>query len=305
MKSLLILAVFAAPLAAQEAAPTPPPAEIHDAAAPDAAPVAKAEEPAASVGKPETPKAEEPKVTVETPKLVETKPLPPAAKSVGPDDEWLFAKSAAEDSDSAVQEAAVDELRLFVRRHPDAPQAPDALFAIAGLRARKEWREAATALLRLIYEYHGSAAELRAKSTYLELIGNKASRKQRAALNDLVNVPDDADKADRLAGVWARVAEKAPDALYEPVADEIREFFVRFPDHKDNDKLQAALARLHAANDKPAAAVLAWRKLLALYPGSALRAQAQMSIGDLYADALREPKKAIDAYQQVIASYPG
>ena len=93
-------------------------------------------------------------------------------------------------------------------------------------------------------------------------------------------------------------------AFYEPAAEEIRDFFVRFPEHKDNDKLQAALARLHAANDKPAAAVVAWRKLLALYPDSGLRARAQLAIGDLYADALREPKKAIDAYQDLIANYP-
>ncbi|MFI5345362.1 MAG: tol-pal system YbgF family protein [Elusimicrobiota bacterium] len=350
MKTLLLLAVFAAPLAAQEAAPSAPAAEVKDLAAPapgsapapaeakaltappseetkvsaqkaaDSVPAkpaepVKVEEKKPEPAKVEAPKAEEPKVVVESPKLEGTKPLPPvakkaaakpvaAAKVVGPDDEWLFAKSAAEDADSAVQDAAVDELRLFVRRHPDASQAPDALFLIAGLRAKKDWQLAAASLLRLIYEYNGSEAELRAKSTYLELIGNKASRKQRSALNDLVNVPDTDDKADRLSALWARVAEKAPDALYEPVADEIRDFLVRFPDHKDNDKLQAALARLHAANDKSAAAVLAWRKLLALYPESALRPQAQMAIGDLHADALRDPKKAIDAYQQVIASYP-
>jgi len=296
---------------------TPTPPEVHEAAQKAAESVApKAEAPV----KAETPaKVEEPKVEVSAPKQIETKPLPPAkkenkeepkpaakpqAKAAGPDDEWLFAKSAAEDSDSAVQDASVDDLRLFVRRHPEAAQAPDALFLIASLKTKKDWQQAATALLRLVYEYHGSAAELRAKSNYLELVGNKASRKQRPLLNDLVNVPDADDKADRLSALWSRVAEKAPDALYEPVSAEIQDFFVRFPDHKDNDKLQAALARLHAANDKPAAAVLAWRKLLALYPASALRPQAQMAIGDLYADALRDPKKAIDAYQQLIASYP-
>ena len=298
-------------------APAPP--EVHEAAKKTAEEIApKAAAPI------ETPKAEEPKIEVAAPKLEETKPIPPAAKkeepkkdepkpaaapkpaakAVGPDDEWLFAKSAAEDSDSNVQDAAVDDLRLFVRRHPDAPQAPDALALIASLKAKRDWQQSAVALLRLVYEYHGSAAELRAKSTYLELVGNKASRKQRPLLNDLVNVPDADSKADRLSALWSRVAEKAPDALYVPVSAEIQDFLVRFPDHKDNDKLQGALARLHAANDKPAAAVLAWRKLLALYPDSALRPQAQMAIGDLYADALRDPKKAIDAYQQLIASYP-
>lgn len=297
---------------AQEAADAVAPKEEPQAEAPKEEPkpeepkaeapkedAAKAEEP-----KPEPkPKAPEPKVTVTAPKLEETKPLP-AAKPAGEKEEWAFVKGAAADSDSAVQDAAAVELKLFVRRHPDSAHAPEALALFAGLRAKKDWEAAAAADLQLVYEYHGSASELQAKSSYLELVGKKASRKQRAALTDLVNVPDLADKADRLSALWTRVAETAPDALYEPVTAEVRDFLVRFPDHKDNDRLQAALARLHAANDKPAAAVLSWRKLLALYPASAQRAQAQMTIGDLYADALRDPKKAIDAYQQLIADDP-
>lgn len=335
MKTLCLLAALSVPLAAQpapaasalaaapaspaaapaETAPTPPPAEATDAA-PRAAetPAAKADAPA-SVARPEAlkpdapivepPKVEEPKVTVTSPKLEETKPLPSeSAKSAGPDAEWAFVKSIAEDSDSAVQEAAVENLRLFARRYPESAQAPEACFLLAGLRAKRDWQASAVALLHAIYEYPGSSVELRAKSTYLELVSNKASRHLRPILNDFVNGNDAADKSDRLSEIWRKVAEKAPDAFYEPAAEEIRDFFVRFPEHKDNDKLQAALARLHAANDKPAAAVVSWRKLLALYPGSELRAKAQLSIGDLYADPLRDPKKAIDAYQDLIAQYP-
>jgi len=340
MKTFLFLAALAAPLAAQEPAPAAPPAEVHDAGAPsDAAPAAvvapaapsaetaaveekhllvppseetkatagKAAEAVSAKAKAEEPKAVEPKVIVASPKLEETKPLPPAvsAKFAGPDAEWAFVKSASEDADAAVQDSASDDLRLFVRRHPDAPQAPEALALLAAVRQKKgDWQSAAAALLRAMHEYPESKGALRAKSSYLELVDKKASRKQRQALNDLAFAPDAADKADRLSALWSRAADTAPDALYEPVAVEIRDFFVRFPDHKDNDKLQAALARLHAANDKPAAAVLAWRKLLALYPESALRPQAQKSVGDLYADALRDPKKAIDAYQDLIANYP-
>jgi len=285
---LLLLAALAAPALAEDAVPAASTAAVAEAPTPAAAP--------------EPLKPEEPKVVVSAPKLEETKPLPP--KPVSADDEWAFAKAAAEDPDAGAQEAAADELRQFVRRRPQAPQAPEALALLAGLRAKRDWPAAAAAYLRLIYEYHGAPAELRAKSSYLELLDKKASRKQRAALADLVNVPDLADKADRLAVVWPRVAAEAPDALYDPAVAEIRDFLVRFPEHKDDDRLQAALARLHAANDKPAAAVLSWRKLLALYPSSSLRPEAQRAVGDLYAEPLRDYKKAIDAYQQVVADYP-
>lgn len=343
MKTLLLLAALAAPLAAQPAAA--PAAEAPAASSPAAA--AKAAEPAAEAAKPEAPKpdapivepakteppkapdakadetkapeakapeakAAEPSVSVAAPKREETKPLPvekkeaaaEPAKSAGPEAEWAFVKSVAGDSDSAVQDAAVESLRLFARRYPESEHAPEAYFLLAGLRAKRDWQTSAVALLHAIYEYAGSPVELRAKSTYLELVSNKASRRLRPILNDFVNGNDAADKSDRLSAIWQKVADKAPDAFYEPAADEIRDFFVRFPDHKDNDKLQAALARLHAANDKAAAAVVSWRKLLALYPDSALRSKAQLAIGDLYADPLREPKKAIDAYQDLIAQYP-
>jgi tetratricopeptide (TPR) repeat protein len=320
MKTLALVAALALPLAAQ----TPAPDAAASAAKPETpkpdAPIVeppKAEAPKAEPAKAETPKAaeakaEEPAVSVTTAKLEETKPLPPepkaespkAAKFAGPDAEWAFVKSMAGDSDAATQDASVESLRLFARRYPESAHAPDAYVLLAGLRAKRDWQTSAAALLHAIYEYAGSPVELRAKSAYLELVGNKASRRLRPILNDFVNGNDAADKADRLSGIWRKVAEKAPDAFYEPAADEIREFFVRFPEHKDNDKLQGALARLHAVNDQPAAAVVSWRKLLALYPDSELRSKAQLSIGDLYADALREPKKAIDAYQELIASYP-
>ncbi len=217
---------------------------------------------------------------------------PELVKNLGPEEEWAFVKSAAEDPDAAVQDAAIDELNLFARRFPDAPQAAEALSALASLRAKKGDWPAALAIY------------LRAKSSYLELVDKKASRKQRQALNDLASTIESAAKADRLSDLWQRAALMAPDSFYEPLADEIRSFSARYPLHAEGDKLQAALARVHAANAKPAAAALAWRKLLALYPASPLRPIALKSLGDLYADALRDPKKAIDAYQDLIANYP-
>lgn len=228
-----------------------------------------------------------------------------AAKGVSAEDEFSFAKAAAEDADSATQEAAIDELDLFYRRHPDHASAPEAAYLKASLMAKKgDWQPALAALLRLIHEHAGSKTELKAKSAYLELVDKKASRRHRGPLQALVAVSDAPKAADRLSAVWQKLADTAPDAVYEPAAEEIRSVFARFPDLKDGDRLQASLARLHAANGKNAAAVLAWRKLLAAYPASALRPAAQMAVGDLYSDALRDPKKAIDAYQELVAQYP-
>ena len=341
MKTAALILALAAPLAAQTlqdraspsgAAPepaspdltTPPSAVVKESARkaaeevkadpPKAAPAAASDEakteapvPAAAAGKHAVAKAAEaaktdaPKTEEAAPKSVEIK----ASKPSGPDEEWAFVKAAAADPDGAMQEAAIENLSLFVRRYPDYASAPDALALLAGLRVKKgQWQQGATELLRLIYEYADSSAQMNAKSSYLELIKKKAWSSQRPAFNALVVGSDAVGKADRLSALWQKAADKEPEAFYEPAADGIRDFFVRFPAHPDNDKLQAALARLHAANGKPASAATAWRKLLALYPDSGLRAGAQLALGDLYADALRDPKKAIDAYQELIAAYP-
>ena len=79
-------------------------------------------------------------------------PIPaPAVRIIGADDEFNFAKAAAEDADAAVQEAAMEDLAVFVRRHPAAAQAPEAILLLAGLKQKKgDWQPATVSLLRLL-----------------------------------------------------------------------------------------------------------------------------------------------------------
>ncbi len=305
---LLPLLLCAAPAFSQEeaaSAPVAPEAEVSEA--PKGLPRPSmiednSKEETKPKPKPESKSEAEPKPE---PRLEPKATAAPAAKAIGPDNEYDFAKTAAEDADGAIQEAAIEELGLFARRHPDAEQTPEAIFLRAQLmQKRGDWQPALAAYLRLSHEFPGSKTGLRAKSSFLEVIDKKASRRQRPLLGALVSVSDSPDKGERLSVLWQKLVETIPDAVYEPVADEIASVFVRFPNLKDADKLQAALARLRAANNKPAAALVSWRKLLALHPISAQRANALMAIGDLYADSLRDPKKAIDAYQELVGKYP-
>lgn len=292
MKTLLLLSSLAGLAAAQEAAAPAPEAEVQEApAAPATEPAPPEASPAPAVEKAaEAPAA--PAVEME-------------AGATGPDEEWAFVKASAEEPDGAIAEASMEDLKLFARRHPESAQAPEAMLLLAGLQQKKgEWQSALSVYLRLLYEFPANKTVLRAKSSYLELVEKKASRKQRPLLGELVRLPELPDKADRLSALWRKVADQLGETLYEPAAEEIRDFSVRFPGHRDGDKLLAALARLHGANGKAAAALLSWRKLLALHPASPLRAQAQMAAGDLYADALKDPRRAIDAYQDLVERHP-
>jgi TolA-binding protein len=315
--ALLAVPAFSQPDEAPAAAPAAPAAEVSEGASAPAETKKNEQEAPKSEPVPE-PKKEEPKPEPKPEPRPEPNELKKAlqeaekvgpAKTVavvpGPEAEFAFAKAAGDDANADVSEAAMADLELFARRYPESPLAPEALLQLAGLRQKKgDWQPAMTTLLRLLYEYPSTKVGLRAKSDYLTLVDKKASRKQRQLLADLVKLPEAGDKADRLSLLWRRLVDDAPDALYEPVAAEIRDFQVRFPSHPDGDKLQAQLARLHSVNGKPAAALLACRKLLALFPDSPLRSKAQMFVGDLYAQELRDPKKAIDAYQDLVSQYP-
>jgi TolA-binding protein len=272
-------------------------------AAPKETPAAASGAPAAPAVAADTATVAAPAPSADAAPKIEAAKAP--AKTIGPDDEWAFAQAAGRDENQDVRRAAIAELSLFARRRPDAPQAPDALLLLADLRQKNgDWQRALTDLLHLIAEYPKSEALLRAKSDYLALVDRKASRRNRPALEALPALIDADAPTDRLSQAWQALADRAPDAVYEPAVREIEDFVVRFPNHPDADKLLQALARLDAANDQPAAALLTWRKLLALCPASELRPRALKSIGDLYADSLRDPRAAISAYQDLAAQYP-
>lgn len=318
MKALLLVALsWASAQEAAEPAPSAPPTEVVEAA-PDGASVAAAAPDGAADKAPRPmadaaprPEKEPLLVAPPSPEVQEAarktaeQVVPQAPVRVDPGDEWDFAKAAAEETDPAMQDAAAEELRLFVRRHPDAAQAPEALSLLAGLRARrKDWQAAAVALLRAVHEYPQSKSALRAKSAYLDLVDKNAARKQKAALSALASPGEGADRAARLAALWERLADAAPDALYAPAVEEVRGFLARFPSYERTDRLLAALARLHAANGEAAAAALTWRKLLALKTGADLRPAALLSLGELYAGPLKDPRRAIDAYEELVEAYP-
>jgi TolA-binding protein len=310
VKNLILVAALCAPAFAADApAATAAAGAPAVSAAPGAPPVVASDSPLKPADAAPAPAAVPAKAAAAPAKAVDAELKAEVAKAsvkvVGPDDEWAFAKAAGQDENEDVRRAAIAELALFARRRPDSARAPDALLLLADLRQKNgDWQRALADLLHLIAEYPNSEALLRAKSDYLALVERKASRRARAALSALPSGIDATAPVDRLSQVWQALADRAPDAVYEPAVREIEDFVVRFPNHPDADKLLQALARLHAANDQPAAALLTWRKLLALCPASELRPRALKSIGDLYADSLRDPRAAIASYQDLAAQYP-
>jgi len=209
-------------------------------------------------------------------------------------------KAGALASDSTLRAAACESLRIFVQQHPAAAQAPEALAMLAGQEDR---RAAIVDWLHLAYEYPTSPLARQAKSEYLDLVKRKMTRRAQAAMSALVQTPESADLADRLAQVVYGLAESSGDALYEPAVAEARRFQVRFPAFHDGDRILWSLARLHLADGKNAAALMAYRQLAA-YRGSPYREQAQFAVGTLLADRLKKFKEAAEAFQEFITQFP-
>ena len=219
--------------------------------------------------------------------------------------EWNYLKDAAQDATEGVSAAALDDLSVFIQQHPDAPMMDEAQALLASLYARGgDSKSAMVALLRLLYEHPDSKTALRAKSDLLGLGDKNLSRKLRPALGELVKVPDSPDKAERLSVMMQRVVDSLGEALHDPIVQEIRRFQVRFPDYPKSDMVQWSLAQMQEKDSRFPAALLAYRKLIAAFPESAYRAKAQLAVGGVYADDLRDYTKAIEAYQELAAKYP-
>ncbi len=217
--------------------------------------------------------------------------------------QWRFLQNAAQDQASVDAEA--DELEAFTRRHPDAPMAADALALLAKTDVlRKDRPSAMIALLHLCYEFPQSQEALSAQSDFLELAGKELSRKLRPAAGGLVKRSQAEGAADRLSAMLQGVVEGLGDALYRPTLRELRAFQVRFPDYARADAVQWSLAQLYERHEDYAAAVLAYRELLAVYPDSEHHPEALFALGGVYAEHLKEYKKAIDAYQELVREFP-
>ncbi|MEK7858960.1 MAG: tetratricopeptide repeat protein [Elusimicrobiota bacterium] len=307
MKTLLLAVIFAAAGAAQENPELP---TVPEAPAP-----LKTEEPKAEPKKlprpslnPDAPPApSKPKKEKEV-KAEEGEAPDVSAPKVGPaslEAEWAFLKEATEDPVEGTRAACLDDLRLFAQQHPDSPLAAEALAASAALLEKQgDVKGALVENLRLIYEYPDSKPGQRAVAAYQKLSDRKLGRKQKEAVAGLAVAPEKGDQAQRLAQLVWGLAETGAEALYEPAVAEVRRFQARFPGHPAADKIQWSLAGLHAKNHKTSEALLAYRKLLAVYTASALRPQAFDAVGGLYAEQLRDPRQAIKAYEELVAQYP-
>ncbi len=303
-----------------------PAAEAPAKAEPAAEPAAPAkEEPKAEAAKeepkPQEKKAEAPKeekkkeapkpaekkkeTAVEAPKAEEK----PAPSPLSPEErlqaEWKYLSARAQSADGEIQDGVIEHLKVFIEKYRDASMRPDALYLLAGLRQKRgDVKGGLVDLLRLAYEYPESKYAMKARSDFLDGAGKKFSRKFKPAEEALAKAPKSDDKTERLASLAENLGAGMEDNMYDASVDMIHHFEARFPDYAGADKMQWSLGQLHEKANQPASALVAYEELLAVHPESALRPKTQFAVGALYADNIKDYKKAVEAFADVVEKYP-
>jgi tetratricopeptide (TPR) repeat protein len=233
-------------------------------------------------------------------------PQEAAPKAEQPDAELAFFKTWSVSGDDDTLESILPQVEDWVDGNPAAPEAAEAQFLKASLRARLGQQKAAiTDLLRYFYAYPGASSSEEAKKLFAALVEKKADKKLKPALLEIASAVETADTPGRLAVMLRRVSAKAGVFLYEPLLNEYRSFFRRFPGYTGGDMLLFSLADLHRANGEYGKARLGYQKLIAVCPASPLFGKAKLSLADTLADDLKDRSGAMTAYQDITLTLPG
>ncbi len=218
---------------------------------------------------------------------------------------WEFLKDAGKDSREEMIDATLLQLSEFLRLNPEWEHADEAQLLKADLHVRRgDYKSAAVDVIKLMYEYPDTGVSLQAKRILSEMAEKKLDKKVKPVLYEAGKGSGAKEKSERLAQMLKKLAAQTGDTLYEPLVAEFNSFFTRFPSYAGMDELNLLLGDLHVKKEKYMAALSYYRKVLALYPESALRPRAQRSIADCYVNNLKNFNDGMNAYQEVIAQYP-
>ena len=219
--------------------------------------------------------------------------------------ELKFYESSFETAAPELLPPLLEQVDAFFQHYREVPGADQALFLRSVIREKQgDLPGAAVDILKLLYEYPQTKLAFNSKRKLLD-IADKRLKKQKAALTEIAKAPVNGLALPARSTMLLRSLVDIPEPLlYAPVAAELREFLVRYPDLPESGEITILLGRHYFRNEAHRPAILIEQKVLALYKDPALLAKAQYQIGDIYATALKDFNKAVEAYQSVAEKYP-
>ncbi len=201
--------------------------------------------------------------------------------------------------------ALANGLETWAAQNEQHPAFQDALFMQARLLLRaQENGPAVVTLFRLRHLFAGlNANALLPLLTEASQSLDSASREEAAALFKSATDGKETPQAREADALYA-LSKLSGRTFYPAAARAFENFFTRYPDYAGSNEVELWYGDLHRLNGNYLAAIFQYKKADELYPQSPYKAASMRLIGDIYADNLKDPEKALQIYTQVLRQFP-
>lgn len=198
-------------------------------------------------------------------------------------------------------------LDTWIWQNAEHASVQDALLLQAGLylKARKN-ADALVTLFRLKKLFPQTDAAALAPMFDEATASLEKNKAQTAtALFAVHTTTTSADRASLEAEALYALSKLSGKDFYAPAAKAFENFFIRFPQYKESDKIELLYGDLHRANGNYLAAILQYKKAGELYPDTPYKAASIRLMGDIYADNLKDTSSALAQYTRVLRDFEG
>lgn len=203
----------------------------------------------------------------------------------------------------ALAQTLAENLNTWVLQHPDHQQVPNALLLQTQLYLRADNAGAAVVPLFKLQKIY-APANLPQNILEQVLPGLHPSARETARQYFMVkNVNPAATAEEKEADALYALSKLYGRNFYPHAVQAFADFFTRFPEYKQNDKVELWYGDLHRANNNFLAAISQCQKVFQLYPDTPYRAASMRLTGDIYAD-MKDTAKAMNAYAKVLREFP-
>lgn len=223
----------------------------------------------------------------------------------------FYQKQAIQQTKTAKQDKALAlalawDTAQWIQAHPDDAELKAALMLLAQLQQRAGRPAQALVTWYQIRFYFPAQQDVAQLSVQVEEIMDSLNRRQKAKALQLLTF----DSSSLLAGparqeaLLSELVKYDLAHLYEPVSALFENYFTRYPQAKQLDKMTLLYGDWHRQNGNYYGAIVAYKKVYELFANTPYKAASLRMMADVYAADLKEYEMALSLYDQVLKQYP-
>lgn len=214
-------------------------------------------------------------------------------------------KGLSRRDDKLFSRALATNVNTWIKQYPDHESAKQAYLLEADYLIRAG--ENAPALLNLfkVRFFYPNAEDVAYLTKHIErLVDDLDKKKKPEALRMLAMNTEGMSMAQKEASLLNALVKTNFRDTYPYTVEAFEDFFVKYPDFEENDKMELLYGDLHRHNGNYQAAIVQYKKVSELYPDTPFKAASMRMTGDVYADNLRNYESALSIYTNVLKQFP-